>query len=905
MSNLLSYINNYISDFEKKTELEIRFNDKLKKKEFENVYNVLLNYGFEIKEENHSLRCLLPERMRVQIDGLDNIRSFCLTDIIPLNSTYMKKEKIKELKDKNYMFNIVTSNEIIIDKHQKNIKNILYNWDKLRKSYRLMNRISLIHKDLIGFQIDFSIVKFSNNLKDIFNIKEGYEIELEITSRDIEDIIIEKNVKKGIKYILMGLQNTSFPITKLNIETIKDEYKKLFASKNNVFIGPNSVTLQQQNLIENENTNIPNISSNFCVTDKADGERHLLYIGNDNNIYLITNKVDIIYTGIKIQDEYNSLKGVLIDGEFIRRDKHNNIINLYAAFDIYFITLENLSIDIRKKEFQNNRYKTLKKVMNKINEKIVNPYNTNITFEVKKFYFTGAKNTIYNNCKILFNYEKSSIYHTDGLIFTHQTLGVGMENDKDDIKNKKYTWRNSFKWKPPEQNTIDFKIKIINENDINISKNDKINIYKKVELYVIYNKTDIEPQYQLLNNIKIDSNQSEEDKFIPSNPYDKDAYIGYFLKDVNGNLLTLENEIIDNNHIVECKYIITDDKRLRWIPLRIRFDKINPNGFNVANSNWFSIHNPVTKKMLTNKDKIINIIDIDEDSNYYNKNNVCKSENMRKFHNKNIKSLLYNIVSKDNDSLIDYAVGKGGDIQKYLFNKLKFVLGIDLSKDNINNKKDGACARYLNIRKKLNFDTKYLFIEGNTGKTISNGSFSDNEISTDIIKILLGKEDIRKYNYLNKEYAMFNKGFDIGSIQFALHYMFKDIDTLHNFARNCCDTIKLNGYFIGTCYDGNKVFDLLDKETLNEKQLYELRIDDVKLWHIQKKYENTYFNDDETSLGYKITVYQDSINNEIDEYLVNFNYFKQIMNKSIIICLFLFAFITFFIPQRVIIIITG
>ena len=437
MSNLLSYINNYISDFEKKTELEIRFNDKLKKKEFENVYNVLLNYGFEIKEENHSLRCLLPERMRVQIDGLDNIRSFCLTDIIPLNSTYMKKEKIKELKDKNYMFNIVTSNEIIIDKHQKNIKNILYNWDKLRKSYRLMNRISLIHKDLIGFQIDFSIVKFSNNLKDIFNIKEGYEIELEITSRDIEDIIIEKNVKKGIKYILMGLQNTSFPITKLNIETIKDEYKKLFASKNNVFIGPNSVTLQQQNLIENENTNIPNISSNFCVTDKADGERHLLYIGNDNNIYLITNKVDIIYTGIKIQDEYNSLKGVLIDGEFIRRDKHNNIINLYAAFDIYFITLENLSIDIRKKEFQNNRYKTLKKVMNKINEKIVNPYNTNITFEVKKFYFTGAKNTIYNNCKILFNYEKSSIYHTDGLIFTHQTLGVGMENDKDDIKNKK------------------------------------------------------------------------------------------------------------------------------------------------------------------------------------------------------------------------------------------------------------------------------------------------------------------------------------------------------------------------------------------------------------------------------------------------------------------------------------
>ena len=64
-----------------------------------------------------------------------------------------------------------------------------------------------------------------------------------------------------------------------------------------------------------------------------------------------------------------------------------------------------------------------------------------------------------------------------------------------------------------------------------------------------------------------------------------------------------------------------------------------------------------------------------------------------------------------------------------------------------------------------------------------------------------------------------------------------------------------------------------------------MRIDDVKLWHIQKKYENTYFNDDETSLGYKITVYQDSINNEIDEYLVNFNYFKQIMNKYGFTCI--------------------
>ena len=62
--------------------------------------------------------------------------------------------------------------------------------------------------------------------------------------------------------------------------------------------------------------------------------------------------------------------------------------------------------------------------------------------------------------------------------------------------------------------------------------------------------------------------------------------------------------------------------------------------------------------------------------------------------------------------LIDYAVGKGGDLPKWINAKLSFVLGIDIArKDNIENRLDGACARYLNYHKKfrVQFLVHYLY----------------------------------------------------------------------------------------------------------------------------------------------------------------------------------------------------
>jgi len=98
---------------------------------------------------------------------------------------------------------------------------------------------------------------------------------------------------------------------------------------------------------------------------------------------------------------------------------------------------------------------------------------------------------------------------------------------------------------------------------------------------------------------------------------------------------------------------------------------------------------------------------------------------------------------------------------------------------------------------------------------------------------------------------------------------------LHTFLKNISDTIKVNGYFIGTCFDGKTVFDKLSSYQIdNGFTIFEK---DTKMFDIKKLYSKTGFPNDHTSVGYPISVYQESINQDIIEYLVNFEYFTQIM----------------------------
>ena len=53
----------------------------------------------------------------------------------------------------------------------------------------------------------------------------------------------------------------------------------------------------------------------------------------------------------------------------------------------------------------------------------------------------------------------------------------------------------------------------------------------------------------------------------------------------------------------------------------------------------------------------------------------------------------------------------------------------------------------------------------------------------------------------------------------------------------------------------------------------------TKIWEIQKDYEDNTIEDDVTSLGYTINVFQESINKMFSEYLVNFDYLDRVMEN--------------------------
>jgi hypothetical protein len=60
-------------------------------------------------------------------------------------------------------------------------------------------------------------------------------------------------------------------------------------------------------------------------------------------------------------------------------------------------------------------------------------------------------------------------------------------------------------------------------------------------------------------------------------------------------------------------------------------------------------------------------------------------------------------------------------------------------------------------------------------------------------------------------YGRGGNGFDICSVQFAIHYFFENIMKLHTFLQNVAECTKLGGYFIGTCFDGARIFQALSR----------------------------------------------------------------------------------------------
>ena len=68
-----------------------------------------------------------------------------------------------------------------------------------------------------------------------------------------------------------------------------------------------------------------------------------------------------------------------------------------------------------------------------------------------------------------------------------------------------------------------------------------------------------------------------------------------------------------------------------------------------------------------------------------------------------------------------------------------------------------------------------------------------------------------------KQWGKAKEGFNVISNQFSVHYFFSDVNSINEFARNCSQNCRIDGYVIGTCYDGGKIFDRLKTKAMVKK----------------------------------------------------------------------------------------
>ena len=979
-----SYLENVTNIADGTSELELRFGTRginpISKIDFDNVIQKLKSVGFQIENVNaYSLKMQSEyvdkksgqtklSTVRVELNGLHNVQKYCnsnsLNDVSPTfiqkNYAVVNDKPIFPVNMDDYNFRVSYQKEKTIGSYSSFAENIRSSWEENKKTFRYINRVSFVHPD-IPVRVDLSIVKDSSSEKveykgrtiykskpeytfqsaKVLDNPEKYEIELEILNNRVgagtdfnngEKLMVQ--LKRAIKYVLSGLQNTNYPISYTNIKEVGTEYLKLVHGKEynermrmvpKLFVGPSSATLQILNIAPiNEDSTIPNIRSNYTVTEKADGMRKLLFINKTGKIYLIDTNMNVQFTGAQTKNV--SLFETLLDGEHILHNKKKEFINLYAAFDVYIVNKKDVRANsfippngtVKETIIAKYRLPVLVDIMKNLNAKSVTG-DDNISpmrFENKNFKADNPDQSIFQCCNTILSQQKQGLYEyeIDGLIFTPANFGVG--SDKEGVAGPliKTTWEYSFKWKPSEFNTIDFLVstkKDVNGvNDVignifqegtNTNAYDQLSQYKTLILRVGFDERKhgyINPCADVINdNLPVIEDKDNEETykplpFYPTNPYDAEASICNVLlqTDQSGNkrLFTEEEEVFDDGTIVEFRYDLTRENKWRWVPLRVRYDKTAEykkgfrqygNAYHVANNNWYSIHNPITERMIRTGEDIPD--ELGDDDVYYNRvSGASNTEGLRDFHNLFVKKMLITGVSNRGDTLIDYAAGKGGDFPKWIASKLSFVFGIDISKDNIENRLDGACARYLNYRKKFKVMPHALFVHGNSSSNIRDGTALYTEKAKQITRAVFGDGPKDKANLgagVYRQYGKASDGFNISSCQFALHYFFESKKTLNNFLRNVSECTKINGHFIGGCYNGSAIFDALRGKASGES--LSILQDGKKIWQITKGYNSESFVDDETSLGYAIDVYQESINKTFREYLVNFDYLNRIMEN--------------------------
>ncbi len=665
---------------------------------------------------------------------------------------------------------------------------------------RIMHRRSWKTEDGL-LRIDFSMVKSKSKttktLSDILRQPPSYELEIEIVDKTAKPDVVRKSLLRHVETLLAAYQQSPFLIAESDIQRYRLEFDALKIR----FVNP--VTLVRRHIVADRQANILN---GYTVTNKADGERCMLFVARDRRMLRVTRKGTIVWTGLTANDD--SHLGDVLDGEYLA-DR-----NLFCIFDVYMFRtkrVDRLPLMTTDEEIQTNPLKSRLGCAHLFLQDLKTQFTAafaKVPFRIEtKLFLAGdgpAMETAINRML-----DTKFEYPTDGLIFTPRASPVAPISER-----KGDTWRTLYKWKPPHQNSIDFLVRFPSTKSYDPVLNKQV---VKGTLYISRSPgTDILYPCETLTGeytppvLPADLQHYTErvpSPFQPAAPRAPDASEILIPLNADDVPVDAEGTKVETNTIIECARDVTTG---RWTVLRTRYDKtyqyrvLNQpqfgNDITTADDIWANIHNPVTEDML----RVIVTSPADdtyEDDLYYRDALEARDRVMSDimaFHNK-IKESLYKTYLKSGQTLLELAVGRGNDIQKWRKTNPSKVVGIDVSDSNINAPRQGACVRYIKHRTETPKEPlpPALFIVADMTQPLR-------DQDSPYLKILTGQEPAPT-PYLEKFVGL--SDFDVISCQFAMHYACESEESFRRFVGNLTEYGK--GIFFGTCMDGQAVYSLL------------------------------------------------------------------------------------------------
>jgi hypothetical protein len=715
------------------------------------------------------------------------------------------------------------------------------------------------------FRVDFSMVKSrvskKEGLRDVLKNTPAYELEIEYTPRKEPRPVAEvrRSLFRILETLLCSYQETHHVLPLSDMQRYAQEFK----SSGNIFYNP--VTLERPHVVRDRPSNI---LKGYTVTIKADGQRCGLYVTRDRRLVRVTPNGQVTYTGFSARDGEHSED--FLDGEYIPAK------NLFCIFDIYKykgrlvkgLPLFTTDDDVRRNPMSSRLGCARQFVADLTSEFVAAPGEV-MRIETKTF-MAGDGEAMEDCIRKVLDAEYE--YETDGCIFTPRLSPVAPSQDT-----KGRTWRRVYKWKPPHQNSIDFLLKIEPSATYDVVQKAMV---RTGSLYVsrtpgediIYPCETMTGEYippKLPADLKSleDGGTRVPSVFQPSAPRNEDAYKIAVPVNDSGVPVDVTGAKVEDNTIVECAY---DVEKSLWTVMRTRYDKTYEyrvmgrsqygNDIYVADSIWTSIHVPITEDMLRSLWTAPPDDTFEDDMYYRDDENTRVRSMVREFHNR-VKESQYSAYVVPGNTLLEIAVGRGGDLHKWRKSKPSKVLGLDISLSNLVMPRQGACVRYLNEkRRSAEYLPKVLFAQADMTKPYE-------EQPSKYLKIVFGDEPATT-PYLSEFKGI--QEWDVVACQFALHYACETEESFKVFAKNLrhCKNI-----FFGTFLDGKAVYTLLAG-----RDNYQFRSRGKTFASMTKRYEDE--GEWKEEFGQQIDVLLESTVKPAPEFLVPFERVQEILREE-------------------------